>query len=201
MKSVGIRYGERLMNKRPQVVAQTKENFLQAFWMLYKQKGIDGISVSDLVKSAGYNRSTFYEYFKNIRDLLDRIEDSLLEEINEQIINHIENDLDDKEAIRLLAVLYQEKGEYLSVLLSENGDPQFVKKIKDVMRPQIARIFRLNTEDLRTKYVIELGMSSIIGTLTYWYSNGMDLPAEELAALFHTMILPAIIPFISQLDS
>ncbi len=188
------------MNKRPEVVAQTKENFLQAFWTLYKQKGIERISVSELVKSAGYNRSTFYEYFTNTRDLLDRIEDSLLEEIEGQIISHIENDLDDKNAIRLLAALYEQKGEYLSVLLSEYGDPRFVKKIKDVMRPQIANIYGLNAEDLRTKYIIELGMSSIIGTLTHWYNNGMDLPAEELAALFHTMILPAVIPFISQLD-
>jgi len=188
------------LNKRPEVVSRTKLTFQQAFWKLYKQKGIERISVSELVKTAGYNRSTFYEYFTNIRDLLDRLEDSLLEEISEQIINHIENDLNDKDAIRLLATLYQQKGEYLSVLLSENGDPRFVKKIKDVMRPQIAYIYGLNAEDLRTKYIIELGMSSIIGTLTHWYNNGMDLPAEELAALFHTMILPAIIPFISLLD-
>lgn len=188
------------MNKRPEVVAQTKLNFQQAFWKLYKQKGIERISVAELVKTAGYNRSTFYEYFSNLRDLLDRIEDSLLEEIKGQIINHIENDLNEEDAIRLLATLYQEKGEYLSVLLSENGDPRFVKKIKDVMRPQIAKIYGLNVENLRTKYIIELGMSSIIGTLTHWYNNDMDLPAEELAAMFHTMILPAIIPFISQLE-
>lgn len=188
------------MNKRPEVVTRTKLNFEQAFWKLYKQKGIERISVSELVKTAGYNRSTFYEYFKNIRDLLDGIEDTLLEEINGQIISHIDNDLTDEDAVRLLATLYQQKGEYLSVLLSENGDPRFVKKIKDVMRPQIAIIYGLNIENIRTEYIIELGMSAIIGTLTHWYNNGMDLPAEELAALFHTMILPAIIPFISRLD-
>lgn len=188
------------MNKRPEVVARTRENFLQAFWKLYKEKGIERISVSELVKKAGYNRSTFYEYYTNLRDLLDIIEDSLLEEIKRQIIDHLDNDVNDEEAIRLLATLYRQKGEYLSVLLSENGDPRFEKKIKDIMRPQMVRIYDLNGNGLRTEYIIEMGMSSIIGTLTHWFNKGMDLPAEELAALLHTMIMPAIIPFISQLE-
>ena len=64
-----------LMKKNPKITGQTRENLLQAFWSLYRQKKIEHITIQDITTKAGYNRSTFYEYFVDIYDVLNRLED------------------------------------------------------------------------------------------------------------------------------
>jgi len=59
------------MNKHPEITAQTRENLMQAFWSLYRQKKIDTISIKEITATAGYHRSTFYEYFVDIYDTSD----------------------------------------------------------------------------------------------------------------------------------
>jgi len=62
------------MKKQPELTAQTKENLIEAFWQIYCEKGLGKITVKEITAKAGYNRSTFYEYFTDVYDVLDQIE-------------------------------------------------------------------------------------------------------------------------------
>ncbi|MCD7750028.1 MAG: TetR/AcrR family transcriptional regulator [Oscillospiraceae bacterium] len=57
------------MKKQPEVTERTRQRFLEAFWSLVREKPVAKISVSELTKRAGYNRSTFYEYFLDTDEL------------------------------------------------------------------------------------------------------------------------------------
>jgi AcrR family transcriptional regulator len=83
------------MKKQPEITAQTRENLIQAFWGLYRQKKIEHITIKNITTRAGYNRSTFYEYFVDIYDLLNQFEDSLLEYLKEQILDSLDGGLND----------------------------------------------------------------------------------------------------------
>ena len=50
----------------------TKENIIIAFWEIYRGKSINKITIKELMDKAGYHRSVFYTYFKNIYDLLEQ---------------------------------------------------------------------------------------------------------------------------------
>ena len=50
----------------------TKENIIEAFWKLYAEKPIEKITIQELMNKAGYHRSVFYVYFKDIYDLLEQ---------------------------------------------------------------------------------------------------------------------------------
>ena len=67
------------MKKQPQQTAQTRKKLMDSFWKLYCDDGIDRVTVGAVAKDAGYNRGTFYEYFTDVYDLLDQLEDELLE--------------------------------------------------------------------------------------------------------------------------
>ena len=54
---------------------------MDAFWDLYSKEGIEKTSVREIVSKAGYNRSTFYEYFTDVYDVLEQIEASVLPDI------------------------------------------------------------------------------------------------------------------------
>ena len=49
-----------------------RENIIIAFWNLYEYKHINKITVTELMNKAGYHRSVFYSYFKDIYDLLEQ---------------------------------------------------------------------------------------------------------------------------------
>lgn len=50
----------------------TKENIIIVFWEIYREKSINKITIKELMDKAGYHRSVFYTYFKNIYDLLEQ---------------------------------------------------------------------------------------------------------------------------------
>jgi len=67
------------MNKQPEITEQTRKNIIMAFCKLYEEKPIEKISVKEIIALAGYNRSTFYEYFTDIYALLKFIEDDVID--------------------------------------------------------------------------------------------------------------------------
>lgn len=74
------------MKKQPEITECTRQNLVNAFCDLYKQKPIEKISISEITSSAGYHRSTFYQYFIDIYDVLEYIENNVLSYIKTKTI-------------------------------------------------------------------------------------------------------------------
>ncbi|HTP02980.1 MAG TPA: TetR/AcrR family transcriptional regulator [Anaerolineales bacterium] len=185
------------MKKRPDITAQTRENLIQAFWGLYRQKRIEQISIKEITTLAGYTRGTFYEYFVDIYDVLNQLEDGLLGYLREKVLDSLGGRLSD-DIIQKLGDIYDTKGEYLGTLLGETGDPNFANKLKSVMRPALVNTFGLPEEDMHTSYIFEFGMSAIIGTITHWYNNKKNLPSEEIVRLIRSMLAGGVLPEIKR---
>ncbi len=67
----------------------TRESIEKVFIELLQAKEISQITVSDICKITGYNRSTFYANYIDIYDLADKIRDRLEAEVNELYENDI----------------------------------------------------------------------------------------------------------------
>ena len=63
------------MKKQFKASEKTKDSLVKSFWSIYKEKDISNISATEIIKKAGYNRSTFYFYFDNVKSVLNYIED------------------------------------------------------------------------------------------------------------------------------
>ena len=57
------------------------EAIYDAFFLILKEKELDKITVSDVIKKAGIVRSTFYNHYENIPDLVDAIENKTINDI------------------------------------------------------------------------------------------------------------------------
>jgi AcrR family transcriptional regulator len=183
------------MKKHPEVMALTKENLMKAFWGLYRLKKIEHISIKAITDEAGYHRSTFYEYFVDIYDLLNQLEDELVAKMKEVVIHSLKTESNDN-FVQIVADLYEAQGEYLSVLLGEHGDPHFAKKIKAKMGSALMDRFGLSETEIHTSYMIEFGLSAIIATITHWYQNNKNLPSNELVVLIRSMLMDGVFPMI-----
>lgn len=185
------------MKKHPELTALTRENLMQAFWSLYCQKKIDHISIKEITDKAGYHRSTFYEYFVDIYDLLNQLEDEVLTKLKAEVLQSLSIQSNNN-LVQILADRYEEQGEYLRVLLGENGNPHFAKKMKAEMSFALTRRFGLPENDIHTSYIMEFGLSAIMSTITHWYQNNKNLPSKEFIVLVRSMLMNGVFPMIQK---
>jgi len=185
------------MKKQPEITTQTREKMMEAFWSLYCGKKIEHITIKEITDKAGYHRGTFYEYFTDIYDVLNQLEDDLLEYIRVNHIERVDANLSEDD-IQNIANLYSVKGKYLSVLLGENGDPQFLNKIKAIFIPVLMDTFGLSKEEIHTSYIFEFASSGIFAAITHWYNNEEELPSQELIALIRSMLMKGVYPMIQK---
>jgi hypothetical protein len=115
---------------------------------------IDRITTREVVLGAGYNRTTFYK-----------------------------DDASCFAVLELLAATYREDSALRSVLFSEGGDPHSIRRLKEALSEPISKRLGVDQEDPKTAYLLEFGLSAIVGTLTLWYRNTMDIEANRLVLL------------------
>ena len=185
------------MRKQPEITAQTREKLIEAFWAFYCEKKIEHITIKEITDKAGYHRSTFYEYFVDIYDVLDQLEASLLKHIENNVLDRLDGELS-VDLAQNIANIYDEKGEYLSVLLGENGDPNFLKKVKALMLPALTDTLGLSVKDIHTSYIFEFATSGIFAVVTHWYKNGKNLPSQELASLARSLLMGGVFPMLQK---
>jgi len=184
------------MNKQPEKTAQTKANLSTAFWELYRDAPMIKISVKDITDRAGYYRSTFYFHFKDIYHIVQEKEEEILEEwkkISDERWDQHRN----QSAFENLAEFYERNGEYMSILLSPKGDPAFMQKIKDTMRPKMFARFNLADNDIKGALAFEFVVSAMVAFLTEWYRNAEHMSAERAVSLLQELLFGNIEDVIS----
>ncbi len=182
------------MNKQPEVTAATRKGFLDAFWTLYQKKRIEKISISEITKISGNNRSTFYNYFIDVYDLLEQAEEEVVESISTEleqysssVCNPAIQKLNLDSIYRIISPIFLKYEDRLYALLGPEGDPKFTEKLKTRLIDNLIR-FSILPEDIPHKdYILTYIYSSIIGLLTYWRQNDHDLPEEEFLKLAQSL--------------
>ena len=58
-----------------------EDTICDAFLLVLKEKEIDKITVTDIIKRAGIVRSTFYNHYENIPALITAVEDKTIQDI------------------------------------------------------------------------------------------------------------------------
>jgi len=173
------------MNKCPEITMQTRKNSIDAFWQIYCEKRIEKITVKDITTKAGYNRGTFYEYFKDVYDVLEQFENSILPNLS---THHRITILTERELVSHInhfSKIYQERCNYYGVLLGENGDPSFQSELKNVFRPLLKQFFSnyCDGDNFVLEYKVEYVLSSLIVFLHYGYGREGNPPIEKLVQL------------------
>ncbi len=94
---------------------------------LLKENQLSKITVKSICELSEINRATFYRYYSDPYDLLEKIEAELLEELQKLVKQaNPDNILD---MMMLVFTAIREDGEFYCALFSENGDSKFKSKI------------------------------------------------------------------------
>lgn len=156
------------------VRAQTKQTLVDAFWKLYREKGIEKITVGEIAATAGYNRSTFYEYFSDVPEMLRQIEDAILEEMQFGIPD------DEKIPIDEVVAIFERNADALSLLLGEHGDFSFFFRVRGRMKDAFHALAKQNgvEVDFGIALEIEYRVAGTTASMLSWLRMP-DRPSAE----------------------
>ena len=190
-------------------IRKTRRVIRQCLTELLKTKRIRDITVREISEKADINRGTFYLHYRDIFDLMEQIENELLEEL-EDVLNHFKaSDLLSNPALVFTRVfhLVKENSDMVSILIGQNGDINFVNRLKDIVREKCLKdwmeLFRpgagggrqtsrssQNTllDDSAFEAYYSFTVTGCIGLVQYWLVSGLKETPEQLASLVEQII-------------
>lgn len=175
------------MKKQPEVTEKTRQSFMSVFCELYCQKPIEKITVQEIANKSGYNRSTFYQYFTDVYDLLSFVENEILDYIREKLKNAEQAEIKPQD----LLLLFEEKGAYLNALLGNYGNIRFIEKLKNEFFSD-EQNYCFPKDSSVTPYLLEFHISTSFSLLRLWQRRHKDLPPDELISLIEMLFTSGI---------
>ena len=152
----------------------TQKIIYETFMDLLKEKDIDKITVTEICKKAEINRATFYRYYENQYDLLDKIEENMLDEIKNTTKN-CKRDIDEL-TLNILEVVYQNKSEWI-ILTGTHSDGRLVPQIYRFFSKYFKRETLSKWNDYKYSFIF-YGYSGIINE---WTKNGFKETPQDLS--------------------
>lgn len=178
-------------------VVKTLQQIDQALLSLLKEIPFQKITVNLLCKTALINRSTFYKYYTDKYDLLDRYLDRILQEFQEHVnVDFVITDPEqtDDEFYQspfkaLTAFLFTKKEEYL-ILWNASIERHPYNEMADLVYTQILQKLLSAYPDLSQKQVYcelyaQLFSSNIMTLVRWWLTNTHTVSAEEVQKIMH----------------
>ena len=157
------------------------------FMELFSERQIHQITVKQICEQVGIARTTFYNYFSDIYEVLESIEDLLIDDLKEINRNFFSQDFhgcgrDDFDYFYTTLTYIRENDYWFRVLLNKSKDGLFIYKWKKIIREDFAMKYRyekirLENEDL----VLEMIASGVIGAYMYWVNNFENISVEAVA--------------------
>lgn len=157
---------------------ETKERFKKAFFELYATRKIETITIKEVAKLAGFNRGTFYLYYKNIYDLLQKSEQDILDDFAKDVDFTVQVylglvDKSDNEVLDKINKGFFKGHEYIRILNGENGDPRFKARMKNIIKDVYRKHFKPN-KDIginKFEYLLEYYVEANMSIVQYWTVN------------------------------
>lgn len=165
-------------------VKYTKMVLRQSLLELMKTYSVNKITVKEICEHADVNRGTFYSHYSDPFDLLKQIERELFITIKGMLDTHVLEHSQD-----LLIELFRcikENSDVCKILLGENGDPDFLKKIIYIAHDQIISEWKkvIDTKDNKIfDYLFTFNANGAVGILQEWIQGDLKEPSDEMAKL------------------
>lgn len=171
------------MNHRSTASLTTKETLRDAFWQLYQQKPVAQITVKEITALAGFNRSTFYQYYADVYAVLEEIEDLVLNTV-EQAAGFISERAQEMSLSEILsALIYGRHGNphYLIGLLAGPDSAHFECRLIERLKGMFSQVFTWEgIDENRKQLIMEYHINGILGVFQYSIRQGREPSMSEM---------------------
>lgn len=167
----------------------TKDAFAQALKKMMRIKPMDKITVKDLVELCGVNRQTFYYHFDDVYDLLEYVFE---EDANRVLPKEIVYDHWREDVMKYFEYLMENKMFALNVFNS-NSRTYMLRYFKERLSECVYGFALIVCEEINIdrsdfEFIIDFYTYGIVGLISQWMENGMELPKTFTRERFLSML-------------
>ena len=164
-------------------VRYTKSVLKQSLLELMRDKDIAKITVKQICELADINRSTFYTHYSDPMDLLSKIEDELLQEVQESVDKYPDAKSIPELIIGLIRAIF-ENNELCKNILSSHGDKEFLKRVMNMPRQKFIQTWHQQfpnalISELEAAYLFNVNGS--LAVVQDWIEGGMQESPDSIA--------------------
>lgn len=185
------------MEKENRRIKMTKMLLNDSFLKLLEKRPLARVTVKDICDDADLNRSTYYRYYTDPYDQIEKLKSNLIEEMFSYIDTSKNTSLNDfsklYSVIKKMLDYMQTKKDTFRILLSNNGDISLQKDLLTVFAEKLLPSnFKITEEysPLLQKYIFICNGS--FGMIYYWLITNVDETTDELAKQITTFIKPLL---------
>ena len=174
--------------------ARSRKMIRQAFFEILKEKSFEKITVTDIVKRADVNRSTFYAHYPDVM--------GVVEEIQEEILEYTQNFMDNinfkdfyenpKPHLQSIVKLVAENNELYRLLMTSAMATKQLDKLKYIIIERTLETLE-GTNRFESRFELEFAtrffMGGVVDVYTQWLNGVIDCSIEDLTDQLANIVL------------
>lgn len=181
--------------------AQTRQLIEDTFLTLLAEKEFSKISVRDITTTAGINRGTFYLHFVDKYELLERIEQALLDGLQDacselqpsQVLQEARDGQLSQFSMQVFHYI-NTHAQPFKTLLSSHNQSGFVKRMQRFFMEQFSTKYEnhqltLHDPELPGHYMAAFAASAFLGVIEEWLMTENPESPEQMATYYVRIIL------------
>ncbi|MEF2655407.1 MAG: TetR/AcrR family transcriptional regulator [Eggerthellaceae bacterium] len=162
-----------------------KNDFIEAFVILYAPCGMKGISVNTLCARAGYSRSTFYRTFYSLDNVLEELEDTALPTDAMDTLLENANDIGMETFSKVFLSSLTWRKDFYRVLFLHDKESRFFNKCRKLMFPvfksQVQRV--LDMTEFEYNVLTEYLTTAKVTLLRMWAVHPSELSLAHITKI------------------
>lgn len=171
-------------------VRRTKAKLKEALILCMREKPVRDITVREIVTLADLSRGTFYSYYRDVYDMVDKLEEPLLAELS--AITGSVDPLSPSAAYEVILktlLVVQSEHALFGVLLGPNGSNKFTAAMSEILNgPLAASIRPLAAREGTVRLVSGFFIKGFLGLVEEWLAYDAQESPENLAAIVSTQL-------------
>lgn len=178
-------------------VKYTKKVIKETLITLLNEKEINKITVSEICKIADINRATFYRYYLDVYDLLDKIKEAFVNEL--LIVSNNQDDYTISSFVKDLLTVFLDNKELVKVLFNKKSDIYFLNDILEVAFERCKNKWEMSASGLSTEnieYASIFIFNGALGIINYWVQNNFEKSIDEVCNIIESLSYYGINQFI-----
>lgn len=165
-------------------VVKTLRCIDNACWSLMQEKDFTEITIQDIVDRAEINRATFYRYYKDKYDWMEKKIQERMQEIHDISMTLFASESLEEMAVSEGALVkhFDTNFSTYSILLNNKGTAMFREELVNLLLDVKYKLHaKTASQAPLTDFRFHYGISSFVGVIVWWIKNDRPLSVEQLA--------------------
>lgn len=176
----------------------SRQKITDAFWDIVFESGLNAANVRTVMARTGMNRSTFYEHFSSIQDLMEKVSEDILSFIRENGERIIEEEMmtEPPDFERFVTDFFQKFSRKVMFLIGSGAVPEFLPKFRDALKPLVFKTYSIECPKEDEGLIMSFVMSALMGASYNLLDIGPDTDIYAMLRKAQGLILNGIRQYI-----